>query len=607
VLVALACGELVISDKGKIGDVLRDQTEPLRATERDAYTNLKGSDRNALVLKMLNKGMAVLKGKTNKGSVRFVEASKAPEAEKDPQGFLNPEQAPGLEPGNAVFDAEQARSFELANGKANSRQELATALNLSPASLREDLLLGRTAHPWVIEVRGDVTQGLINDLERQVRKAVARGANLIILQLESEGGDSVVARSFAETLRTLKDDKGQLPVKTIAYIPPHKSLGVGTFLALGCTEIVMAKDSFLGDFENLREKSADELNLKRESLVGLARDQGYPELLFQGMLDRDLSVVRVRSRKDPNEYRLLTQSEYNEDQKQGDNAKWVIAGQIKSPGGFKKLDAETAKEQGVARYVVSKLDDLYERYGLDPSQVKTSRRDWLAQVADFFQLPLVRVFLVMIGIAGLILELKMPGVGLPGVVAAVCFVLFFWAQSFTGQFTLLAVLLFVLGLILIGLEVFVLPGLGVTGISGIVLVVGSLVLATLEKMPETTAEWLGLGATLTTFGMGLVAAIAAAFVLAWYLPHIPYANRLMLQPPGENADPLADSAPGGEPAGQAALLGAIGVAATTLRPAGKARFGDDYLDVIAEGSYVTAGTRVQVIEIEGNRIVVKEV
>src|SRR5262249_30169379 len=152
------------------------------------------------------------------------------------------------------------------------------------------------------------------------------------------------------------------------------------------------------------------------------------------------------------------------------------------------------------------------------------------------------------GIAGLILELKMPGVGLPGVVAAVCFVLFFWAQSFTGQFTLLAVLLFVLGLILIGLEVFVLPGLGVTGISGIVLVVGSLVLATLEKMPETTAEWLGLGATLTTFGMGLVAAIAAAFVLAWYLPHIPYANRLMLQPPGENADTLADSAPGGEPA-----------------------------------------------------------
>ena len=57
----------------------------------------------------------------------------------------------------------------------------------------------------------------------------------------------------------------------------------------------------------------------------------------------------------------------------------------------------------------------------------------------------------------------------------------------------------------------------------------------------------------------------------------------------------------------AALLGAIGVAATPLRPAGKVQFGDDYVDVVAEGSYVLPGTRVQVIEIEGNRVVVKAV
>ena len=63
----------------------------------------------------------------------------------------------------------------------------------------------------------------------------------------------------------------------------------------------------------------------------------------------------------------------------------------------------------------------------------------------------------------------------------------------------------------------------------------------------------------------------------------------------------------GETEGVAALLGAIGVAATTLRPAGMARFGDQFLDVVAEGSFVNAGSRVQVIEIEGNRIVVKEV
>jgi membrane-bound serine protease (ClpP class) len=167
-------------------------------------------------------------------------------------------------------------------------------------------------------------------------------------------------------------------------------------------------------------------------------------------------------------------------------------------------------------------------------------------------------------------------------------------------------------LILIGVEIFVLPGLGITGISGILLVLISLVLVTLEKKPETTQEWLSVGKTLSTFGLGFMGAIAAALVAAWYLPHIPYASRLVLKPPAEGGEAvegeglLGDDAVNPPPA-SAALLGAIGVAVTTLRPAGLARFNEAFVDVIAEGSYVTPGSRVQVIEIEGNRIVVKEV
>src|SRR5262249_61815678 len=103
--------------------------------------------------------------------------------------------------------------------------------------------------------------------------------------------------------------------------------------------------------------------------------------------------------------------------------------------------------------------------------------------------PFMAVLLVMVGIACLILELKIPGVGLPGVIAALCFVLYFWAHSqLAGQITMLAVLLFVLGLVLIGLEVFVIPGFGVTGISGILPVVLRLGLGTPEKKPETSQE-----------------------------------------------------------------------------------------------------------------------
>ena len=136
------------------------------------------------------------------------------------------------------------------------------------------------------------------------------------------------------------------------------------------------------------------------------------------------------------------------------------------------------------------------------------------------------------------------------------------------------------------------------------LVVSSLVLVTLERMPQTSQDWVSLGATFGTFGLSLVAALAAAFLLAWYLPSIPYANRLILPPPRDDEDSWEGAGPMTSYSG---LLGAMGVAATPLRPAGKAQIGEDFLDVVAEGDYVNAGSRVQVIEIEGNRIVVKEV
>jgi membrane-bound ClpP family serine protease len=99
-----------------------------------------------------------------------------------------------------------------------------------------------------------------------------------------------------------------------------------------------------------------------------------------------------------------------------------------------------------------------------------------------------------------------------------------------------------------------------------------------------------------------VAAIFAAYTVARYLPHIPYANKLVLTPPEETAE--EEAAALAQPAG---MLGAIGVAITTLRPAGKARFGDQFIDVVAEGYYVETGQRVQIIEIDGMRVVVKPV
>src|SRR5207247_1089762 len=120
-------------------------------------------------------------------------------------------------------------------------------------------------------------------------------------------------------------------------------------------------------------------------------------------------------------------------------------------------------------------------------------------------------------------------------------------------------------------EIFILPGFGFVGVSGIILIVIGLGLATVERMPQSSGEWLDFGSKMTQFGLGLVAAVFGAIIIARYLPNIPVANRMVLVPPTERTD--ADDTPALPGVEQsAALLGMIGTAATMLRPAGMARF-----------------------------------
>jgi membrane-bound ClpP family serine protease len=603
VLPVLASKQIIMSDerdqngqiKARLGDVQQGGDTPLSESARLAYASAARRFASPdLVQRMIDRNLVLKRVRTATGP-RYLSEQSLRELDKNGQPYTVDEKLPeSLQVGNAVFDAQQALEVELASGIKNSPAELAAALHLPRKSLTEDwLVVHEKVYPWRVEVRGPLDRGKLEAIERRLKKAVGQGANFLILQLDAEGGETKHVASTAQIIRGLRDDN-QLPVKTVAYVPAGRSLGAATFLALACNEIVMARDAALADFTYLPTEQVEDV---KAMLLPLVKEQGYPTLLFEAALDKRIVLYRAKTKEGDD--RLVTEN----DLKNPDLQK--ISRLDRAPDSFLKITAPLAEEFGVAQSTaIATLEDLNAHYGLESQKVRVARDDWLEQVAEFFREPAVNFVLIMLGIVGLIMELKMPGTTVPGVIAAICFVLFFWAYSFVGQFTLLAVLLFVLGLILIGLEIFVLPGFGFTGISGIVLLVSSLVLVTLERMPQTSQDWVSLGATFGTFGLSLVAALAAAFVLAWFLPSIPYANRLVLQPPGESTSEEGQS---GADFANPALLGAIGVAATPLRPAGKAQIGDDFLDVIAEGDYVQPGSRVQVIEIEGNRVVVKEI
>lgn len=613
VLPVIACKDIVMAQDAKIGEVARPG-EVIRQQDAEEYARYAGTMREAAVMKMLDPNVEIVKGRKG-GQTIYMDSA----WEGKRPGF---EDAVVVDRNNAkprgsiaLWDVGEAHTFQLCQvvGK-QTREEVAEAYRLDPASLRGDPWGGEKIKACKIELTGVINEEMKQTLLGQLKEVRAKKENTIFLVLDCSGGVAKVAREIADELRDLKrDDK--VSIRTIAYIP-NKAPDLATFIAFSCSEIIMYKggdkesEAQLGDFSQFlatmsqSKEPSNTLQFIRENLREIAKKQGYPELVVDAMLDKDMTLLQVKPKQGTN-LELMTRQQLAAAEKD-----YELRRTLKQPGTLLKLDATLAKELRIAQDTVNNRDikEVYTRYGLTEKDVRDSKPGWLDDFAAFLRRTSVSILLILIGCAALILELKMPGATIPGLIALVCFVLFFWSQAYAhGAMIWLAVGLFVLGLILLAVEIFVLPGFGVMGISGIVLILTGLALATMETAPSSTEEWTEFAMRAFRMGFSLVGACVLSFFLARYLPKIPYANRLMLAPPSENAEMESEFAPlpGAEQA--AALLGQVGVATSMLRPAGMAKIGDLYVDVVTEGDFIEPGTSIQIVEVEGTRIVVKKV
>lgn len=618
-LPALACKELVMSSSAQIGNILPAGETKLSSTEANGYEEILVQSRAAqlaVVRKMYDPQVQLRKGRKD-GADWYFDLRDRKTVEK--QGVqVTDTRAPGSAPDGRIgsFNGSQARELGLARVIAEDRNSLAEIYSLSATSLRESPLGAREPVAYRYMLRGPINPGVRESVNRVARKVLSQDGNMLFLVLDDCGdGDLQAARELAEDLITLEKESGLF---SVAFVP-NNAPDTAAVVALGCSEIVMSRRADLssaegeapearfGDFEDYLNRGRGrteniDVDTWVSSLRDLAEKQGYPPLLIEGMLNRDLEIIRARSKTDRARSRLMTEEEFSEQK-----ADWDSDGVIKAKGQLLTLTASRAQELGMVRLVVANrdTDDVLKQYGLDPSQVRDATPAWLDQFAAFLKQPSVTLLLVVIAFAGLMLELKVPGTAIPGIISALCFILVFWSQTqFSGQLMILAGLLFILGLFLVLIEIFVLPGFGAAGVMGLILILGSMALLTMDQIPQSGADWMQF---FSKFGQYMVALLVAVLAVAWvsrYLPNIPYANRLMLPAPEDEAE-MESSLPGATLA--ASLLGAVGTAVTVLRPAGTVRFGDQFVDVVSEGGYIPAGGKVQVVEVEGNRIVVKEV
>ena len=246
VLPVIACHELVMAsgDNVRLGNVLPDDADQLppdafHSNPRVLFYKQTAEQRGyspAIILKMLSRDMEVMPGRRADASVCYVDRRRPKEG-----GAVTVGNDPILLAGTAgYYGPAQAERFGLCKRRLETRQEVAEAYQMPASSLREDLLQGRPPVVWWVEVRGALTRPLQERVKRRIDLARGKHANFIILQLACGGGDPVVAQDLADYLRDLKDNSGQHPVMTVAYVTPDAHDNA-LFVALGCTDIVMHK------------------------------------------------------------------------------------------------------------------------------------------------------------------------------------------------------------------------------------------------------------------------------------------------------------------------------------------------------------------------------
>jgi membrane-bound serine protease (ClpP class) len=278
-------------------------------------------------------------------------------------------------------------------------------------------------------------------------------------------------------------------------------------------------------------------------------------------------------------------------------------------GSLLSLTAQEASEQIngkplLAEGIADSVADLVKKAGLKGSlvAVEPSGFERLA-----FWITALAPLLLLLGIICAYLEFKIPGVSLPGIIAAICFALFFAGHYLAGLAGWEVVALFVLGVVFVLIEIlFFAHSTIVFGVIGVFLMLGALLWAMIDRYPGETFFPTGemIAIPLRNLFLALAAAAIVIMILARYLPQTSFYRRFALMttnPPG----PSLAGAPREFATALNLIPGMEGTAQTTLRPSGKGRFADHIVDVVTEGEFIAAETPIKVIQKDGMRVVVK--
>jgi len=452
---------------------------------------------------------------------------------------------------------------------------------------------------YVIPVEGMVEPGMAAYVKRSLESLKDEIDAVFVFKLDTFGGRVDSAFDIVDSISTLP--KG----KTIAFVE-KRAISAGALIALSANLLLMKENTLIGDCAPIintqegQEMAGEKVQtVLRAKFRALARKNNYPVVLAESMVTIDMEVYQVeiageKSFMDKKTYDGLTEDE----KKKITSRKTIVA-----KGELLTMDDTEAFNLGFSRKSVKDITEALSFLGYDNLEIITIEESWSESLVKFLQpfLPL----LMLIGIGAVYMEIKAPGFGLPGMTGILCLGLVFFNQYLVGLADYTELLLLLIGVLLLGIEVFVLPGFGVAGISGLIIIAAGLVLSFQSfVIPDSSLPWearLLMTNLAKVLGSFLLAFFLSLFMIRFVLPrfskvvkgpyleatledsHIDVTSDLMLKP------------------------GDTGFAHSFLRPSGKVMIHNRKIDAVTQGEFIEQGSPVMVDRIENNRVVVKPV
>jgi len=469
----------------------------------------------------------------------------------------------------------------------------------------------------IIICKGMIDDGLYKSIRRRTQIALDDGADYLIYEISTYGG---LLKSGDDISKYFILEVGK-KARTAAYITTE-AISAGAMISVSCQDIIMLENTTIGDCAPIalggklegveREKTE---SFTRAAFDRAAEANGYPQALLRAMVTMQIEVYRVKN-TGTGEYEFFESVRLPKDANSYDldNKKLIVKkDELYTP------TASEAFEYGIARAVVKDrqgvLGFLAERDGVTfadvPMVLKTI---WSEEMVRWLNSPAAMGVLVMLALLGVYIEFNTPGIGLPGLVAVICFAIIIGSKYLVGLANWVEVALFAIGVLLLMVEVFVLPGFGIAGFFGIICILaglfGMLIKNPPDKLPwpQTQFDWQLFTNGVLGLSIGFVGFAVLAWLLTRHLPKLQFLSGLILVPTaakqGGEFEVSMTTPPESET--EAVNIGDVGEVVSILRPTGKVKFGDCIVDCVAEAEFLDKSTRVEIIEIHGNRVVVKK-